>query len=228
MFVLLLHFTLLQVTVAQSADTGNNGRANDATPTTTTTADEAATTNAAQDEFRKRGHDFDDPNAEINEDQADMTFPAEVEELRDEMSAAGYVNNKDIQNRLIALESELNELRTYNEMLRLENRSIRRSLGNCCSEVKDGMTAADAYLLQSAPNPFNASAEIQYFIPADLENATIEVRDLKGVLIQNFNLTESGIGKVTVNGQNVSDGTYLYSLVIEGEIIDSKVMILTK
>lgn len=226
LFVLLLHFSLLQVTIAQT-NTDENGRENASTTTPATVEDEANTNND-QDEFRRKGHDFDDPNAELPEVTEDMTLPNDLEELREEMSASGFLDNKAINTKLQEMEAQLNELRTYNELLRLENRSIRRSLGNCCSEVKDGMTAADAYLLQNAPNPFNASADIQFFIPEGLETTVIEVRDLKGILIQSFNLAESGMGKVTFDAKNAADGTYLYSLVIDGEIIDSKVMILTK
>lgn len=227
LFILLLHFSLVQTTTAQSAETDENGRTNAATAATPS-EEEATTTTSDQDLFRKRGHDFDDPNAEVPEATEDITFPNDLEEMREEMNASGFLDNKKFNARLTALEKELNELRTYNELLRLENRSIRRSLGSCCSEVKDGMTAADAYLLQNAPNPFNASADIQFFIPNGIETAAVEIRDLKGVLIESFSINESGMGMITFDSKEAVVGTYLYTLVIEGEIIDSKVMMLTK
>ncbi|MFT4664014.1 MAG: hypothetical protein ACI8YQ_004103 [Polaribacter sp.] len=228
-FILLLHFSLVQGTVAQSADTDENGRTN-AKPSSESAVEEAgSTTSADQDVFRKRGHDFDDANAEPTpQDEVDTVFPDDLDDLRAEMSVSGFVSNKKIQVQLNALQEELAELRQYNELLRLENRAIRRSLGSCCTEIQDGLTAKDAYLLQNAPNPFNGSSDIEFFIPQDMESVTIEVRDLKGVLIKSFNVTEAGMGKITVDAKDASSGTYLYTLMINNEIIDSKVMILSK
>ncbi len=230
-FIFLLSLSMVQLAVAQNATTDENGRALDATTTSTTVTDDNQDSSSIdQEEFRKKGHDFDEVEATTTStnDKTDLVFPDDFEDLQAEMGASGFVSSKKIQAQLNTLQEELAELRQYNELLRLENRAIRRSLGSCCTEVQDGLTAKDAYLLQNAPNPFNGSSDIEFFIPQEMENVKIEVRDLKGVLLKAFDIAEAGMGKITLNAEDASSGTFLYTLVINNEIIDSKVMILSR
>jgi hypothetical protein len=87
--------------------------------------------------------------------------------------------------------------------------------------------AAKSYVLaQNVPNPFYSSTTIKYKIP-ESKTATIAVFDLNGkLLLQYPNL--KGNAQLTINGSTLQAGMYLYSLLVNGEEIVTKKMILTK
>lgn len=89
-------------------------------------------------------------------------------------------------------------------------------------------SADNAFLYQNTPNPFNTNTEIQYFLPEGSTDAYIYIFDMQGALLQTFPLSGDGFGSVTVEGSQLSAGMYLYSLVIAGNQIETKRMILTK
>ena len=42
------------------------------------------------------------------------------------------------------------------------------------------------------------------------------------------NLAQSGKGQVTVNANELAQGTYTYTLVVNGNAVDTKLMVITK
>jgi len=87
-----------------------------------------------------------------------------------------------------------------------------------------------AQLFQNAPNPLHHTTKIRYYLPENTASASIEIQDLSGQMLQQFPLNGSGEGAVTFNAQQhgLVSGTYVYTLKINGQIINSKKMILTK
>jgi len=86
-----------------------------------------------------------------------------------------------------------------------------------------------AQLFQNTPNPLHHTTKIRYYLPENTVNASIEIQDLSGQVLQQFPINGLGEGAVTFNAQQhgLVSGTYLYTLKINGEIINSKKMILT-
>ncbi len=80
-------------------------------------------------------------------------------------------------------------------------------------------------LEQNAPNPFAEQTVINYFIPEAVQQAEIIFYNLSGKMIQTVNLTEKGNGKLTVYGNDLSSGTYTYSLIADGKLIATKKMV---
>ena len=80
-------------------------------------------------------------------------------------------------------------------------------------------------LEQNAPNPFAEQTVINYFIPEAVQQAQIVFYNLSGKMIQTVNLTEKGNGKLTVYGNDLSSGTYTYSLIADGKLIATKKMV---
>ena len=48
------------------------------------------------------------------------------------------------------------------------------------------------------------------------------------MLMQTHPITARGAGSVTISGSSLSAGMYVYTLVADGQIVDSKRMILTE
>ncbi len=87
--------------------------------------------------------------------------------------------------------------------------------------------ASKAYMLaQNVPNPFTSSTIIKYIIPEN-KTAMIAVFDLNGKMLLQFPNLKSA-SQITINGSTLQAGMYLYSLLVNGQEIITKKMILTK
>ena len=84
-----------------------------------------------------------------------------------------------------------------------------------------------ANLLQNKPNPFSEETKINYEITTSFENAKLIIHNLNGNEIKAYSINNIGIGEVIINGKELVPGMYLYTLIIDNEIIDTKRMILT-
>jgi hypothetical protein len=86
-------------------------------------------------------------------------------------------------------------------------------------------------LFQNTPNPFKGLTVFTYFIDEAtvFSSAVIEIRDIMGILKATLPLSDkSGLGKVSYNAENLSDGYYIYSLKIDNNLKDSKMMLISE
>ena len=91
------------------------------------------------------------------------------------------------------------------------------------SKVQEG-----AVLYQNTPNPFTSNTEISCDVPVINDKAFIYIYNLQGVELMSFPIVQTGYSIVTVYASALPAGMYLYTLVVDGVIIDTKRMILTK
>jgi hypothetical protein len=89
-------------------------------------------------------------------------------------------------------------------------------------------SSPDALLFQNAPNPFNVQTSIQYYIPTTSKNANVMIFDLQGKSIKTIAVTSFGSNSIIINGNELSPGMFVYSLIVDGAIVDTKRMILTQ
>ena len=85
-----------------------------------------------------------------------------------------------------------------------------------------------ASLPQNRPNPFDHNTVIDYFIPGDVQDARIRVTSSDGKELGMVNILESGQGQVTIRTKSYPAGTYYYSLVLDGQVFETKRMVLTR
>ncbi|MEM9549045.1 MAG: T9SS type A sorting domain-containing protein [Bacteroidota bacterium] len=223
--ILVFQCALIQVTFAQSA--GDNGRPVHANPGPVVKTETTATVAKDVPSTGSYHVDLDVPGAQndaVQEKAKDVTFPLDLEIMKDEITATSMEEAQKVEE----LTTLVDDLIQVTEELRLENRVIRESLTNCCANSELRFSANDAYLLQNAPNPFNELAEIRYFVPEGLTNATINICDIKGSVLKSINVNQSGFGRLEVDSATFGKGTFVYTLSVGKEIIDSKVMIITK
>ena len=83
-------------------------------------------------------------------------------------------------------------------------------------------------LLQNKPNPFDESTLISFWIgnPSEIEQASIVIRDLNGKEIKTMPVTVvEGMNEVLfTHGYNMT-GTYLYSLIVNDQLVATKKMV---
>ena len=89
--------------------------------------------------------------------------------------------------------------------------------------IADGTAA----LYQNVPNPFDRATEIGYRLPQGSATAMIMVCDMSGKMLESFplavNVTE---GRLTLQAGSFAPGMYLYSLLIDGTLVDTKQMVI--
>ncbi|HYK44950.1 MAG TPA: tail fiber domain-containing protein [Parafilimonas sp.] len=92
-----------------------------------------------------------------------------------------------------------------------------------------------ASLGQNIPNPFNHTTTIQYSLPQRFSSAKIIVTDKTGKLLKEVNLgsppgkgNSNNSGNIMVDASTLSSGAYQYSMLVDGKLIDTKQMVVTK
>jgi len=85
-----------------------------------------------------------------------------------------------------------------------------------------------AKLFQNVPNPFDKSTIIKYSLPADAKKAILTISSSNGIRLKEFDLKNKGGQVIEINAGELAAGSYVYSLIIDGVVIDSRTVILTK
>jgi hypothetical protein len=83
-------------------------------------------------------------------------------------------------------------------------------------------------LFQNAPNPFNIQTTIRIEIPSTVQSAQLHICNMTGTLLKTVPLNQRGQGDLVINANEFNAGMYLYSLVCDGKIVDTKQMLLTE
>ena len=62
-------------------------------------------------------------------------------------------------------------------------------------------------------------------LPNDVKSAFIYVYDLTGKKLQQVDIAARGKQIVTINASSLTDGMYLYSLIADGKVVETRRMI---
>ena len=81
---------------------------------------------------------------------------------------------------------------------------------------------------QNVPNPFAESTVITYFIPDNINYSQIVFTDNYGRIMKTVDIKISGNGMIKVYAANLSSGTYTYSLMVDGKVVETKKMMCVK
>jgi hypothetical protein len=84
-----------------------------------------------------------------------------------------------------------------------------------------------ASLQQNFPNPFSNTTTIRYYLPESADGV-LKIYNVAGELLHSFALLQKGNAGITLQTNDLSAGTYQYTLEVNGEIADTKQMIIAK
>ena len=87
---------------------------------------------------------------------------------------------------------------------------------------------SEAKLYQNTPNPWNSETVIRYSLPQSVSQAQIYIYDMQGKQLKCIPAQGRGESQVTITARDLNAGMYLYALVADGKLINSKQMILTR
>ncbi|HZB11375.1 MAG TPA: tail fiber domain-containing protein, partial [Chryseolinea sp.] len=91
-----------------------------------------------------------------------------------------------------------------------------------------GPKSSEISLLQNTPNPFSVNTEIKMVLPETAVNANIIVYNLEGKQLKQLQVKGRGNVSATILGNELGAGMYIYTLIVDGKVVDTKRMILTK
>jgi len=89
----------------------------------------------------------------------------------------------------------------------------------------DGGIKNGIVLDQNSPNPFAESTVISFEIPATAKTAQLRITNLNGIVVKTMDIQSTGKGQVTVYGNDLNKGMYMYNIVVDGKVSQSKRMV---
>lgn len=132
---------------------------------------------------------------------------------------------QDQQKEIDAKDAKINDMQNQiNSILQKLNELQNVQVGS--SQNASVSSKAVASLKQNAPNPFSNTTIINYTLPQHISSAQVIINDLNGNTVQKTTVSTSG--SITVAAGSLTSGTYKYSLIVDGKIIDTKTMVITK
>jgi len=88
----------------------------------------------------------------------------------------------------------------------------------------DGLTT----LNQNTPNPFTEETIISYSLSNDVNTAFLFIYDMSGKQLRSYELHQRGNAELRIIGGELEAGMYMYSLIVDGQLLRTKQMILTE
>lgn len=96
------------------------------------------------------------------------------------------------------------------------------------TDIMSTESVLETALFQNTPNPFSEETTIACTVAESVQSAMLYVYDMNGKQIAEFSVDGRGETSVIIEGSSFDAGMYLYSLIADGKVIDTKRMILTK
>lgn len=153
-------------------------------------------------------------------------IPVIIEALKEQQSTIDAQSRKikELEKEIIS-SSTVKDLRSERKKMLEPSSSIEEAM---MEDLAEEDITTNAFLFQNTPNPFCSQTEIKYFIPENAENVVLYVFSLNGKMLITKPITQLGNGSVTINGNELEAGMYIYTLAIDGQEVDSKRMILNE
>ncbi|MEO1654675.1 MAG: hypothetical protein AAFU64_14105, partial [Bacteroidota bacterium] len=116
---------------------------------------------------------------------------------------------------------EMEKLQSRVESLEQEIAKLKQMLGQKTEEE-----SPTSQLFQNQPNPLDQSTRIPYRLAEEVQEALILITDWQGKEVKRYILEASGEGEIHLQTERLASGLYLYSLVIDGKLSDTKRMLI--
>lgn len=151
--------------------------------------------------------------------QLEEVFPDLVYENADGSKSINYMEMVPILVQAInELKAEINELKGTGA------KKVQQT-----SAVESLIETTDAPALgQNVPNPFSSSTAIQVNIPESVQNAVICLYDLQGKKVKQMDIAARGKQSIKLSSTGLEEGMYLYSLIADGKVVQTRRMIVEK
>ncbi len=96
------------------------------------------------------------------------------------------------------------------------------------TDIDETLSSSKTILYQNRPNPFSKRTIIDYNVETDnFHSGSMLIFDMNGTLLKTYAVS-SGKNELVINGREFKAGMYIYTLIVNGQEIDTKHMILSK
>lgn len=220
------------ITAASINTTSDYRLKKDIKPLSSSALDEINKMNVVEFYYKQRQVDGDSCKVNLFDEKSDILthkhyglIAQELQEIYPDLVSAdgdGYlsVNYVEIIPLLI---SSIQELQARLQLA--ENGNAYRVEG---ATAVGSDEALQTVLYQNTPNPFTEQTVIACTVAEGVKKAVLYVYDMSGKQISEYPIDARGKTSVTIEGGSLDAGMYLYSLIADGNVIDTKRMILTK
>jgi len=148
-------------------------------------------------------------------------FPELVDEGQEGYLSVNYIELVPVLIRAIQeLEQKVERLESGNN----NNGEVRSR--SAATAIQTANATTGNLLYQNIPNPFKEKTTIRFHLADNSQNAAICIFDLSGKMLKKLPIS-SGETSVTVPGYELGEGMFLYTLMVNGQEIDTKRMLIT-
>lgn len=134
--------------------------------------------------------------------------------------------NSALQKQINDLNDKINSCCNSNHSAPQGNNNSNNNTNNSVGNIDVKLTDQQSIVLQdNVPNPWAEQTTINFFLTQDVQKAEMLFYNTSGKLIQSVELTQRGNGTLNVFAENLSDGLYTYTLIIDGKIFATKKML---
>lgn len=121
--------------------------------------------------------------------------------------------------------SSIQELKAKVDILEgLSNASVAKSP---MTTGISGAAVSDNVLYQNTPNPFKEQTVIRFRLAENVQDASICIFDMTGKQLKKLPISP-GMDSVSVGGYELGEGMFIYSLIVNGQVIDTRRMAILK
>ena len=157
----------------------------------------------------------------LDADKLEEVFPDLVYVNKDGSKVINYVE------MIPLLVQSINELNEKIEVLQGQSSSGRAKAAVRGTTGVNGTSISQNKLYQNTPNPFKETTTIHFTLADDAKDAAICIFDMAGKPVKKLSIS-SGTDSISFGGYEIGEGMFLYSLIVNGQEIDTKRMIITK
>lgn len=161
-------------------------------------------------------------NYGLDAEQLKAVFPKLVQQDKEGNYSINYVEMVPL------LVKSINELSEEIARLKGEDAAPKRAKAETTGIEETSNDIDMVRMDQNKPNPFSESTVIGLNIPEKTQKANIFIYDLSGKQIQNVMVTERGETNITVYASDLNAGMYIYTLVVDGKVVVTRRMMVSK
>lgn len=174
---------------------------------------------STEDVIKKAGIDIRKKHYGVIAQELQELFPTLVDEDQDGYLGVNYVELVPV------LVCAIQELKAQVDALQ-KNAEHTINRASSTTNVSNLSTIANV-LYQNSPNPFKEQTSIRFKLADNIQDASICIFDMTGKTIKKIPIS-SGMDSISVGGNELGEGMFLYSLIVNGQVIDTKRMVISK
>jgi len=148
-----------------------------------------------------------------------------VQELKAEKDEAINSLNKVIHQQAEQLTQQQAQIQELSDLVKtlVDHKTVTDKVA-----VHQLTLGQSAFLAQNYPNPFKGQTTLNYFVPENVQQAVIQITAQSGAVLGKVNIGAKGQGQVVLETAGLQSGKYYYSLLLDGQVFETKQMVLTQ